>query len=47
MTVTMYNKATKTTVTGIHIAYSKQWIDMGFEIIAYESNKVVLLQKAS
>lgn len=47
MTVTMHNEKTNVTVKGINAAYISSWTAMGFTVIAYESNKIVLLQKAS
>jgi hypothetical protein len=47
MTVTMYNRETDVRISGIHVAYISCWTAMGFEVEAYESDKIVLLQKAS
>lgn len=47
MTVIMHNEKTNVTVKGINTAYISSWVAMGFTVIAYESNKIVLLQKAS
>lgn len=47
MTVTMYNEVTGVTVKGINVAYIGSWASMGFRVLAYESDKIVLLRQAS
>lgn len=45
MTVTMYNKITGVTVTGIRVSYIDSWNKMGFEVISYDSPNICVFNK--